>query len=182
MPQRDLSHLLAPLAELFEQEGDRAAETVYMAAVAMLERAAVEARESHGRRWRVYPKAELRQLRRDVALAMRLARTACAIHEVELARDEAMYAELRAAAEEAGRARRRAQTLPAELARLAKAKARSGVSALPNTGSGSTVVPDGTSEVVGRGARRRSGAGGISASGSGDAPIPADRRFGQPAE
>lgn len=74
--------------------------------------------------WRARPDAELRRLRREVDSALRLAAIAVDFQEV---RNKAVGEENRLVRDlqrQAGEARRRAQTLPAERARLAKARAR----------------------------------------------------------
>lgn len=112
------------IAGFVSRRGDRAAEVVWDAALAMLERAFRDARESSESRWRWYPRGELRRLRRDVAEALELARLAVALREEEQEQSRELDEELTRTAAEAGKARRRAQTLPAERARLAKAAVR----------------------------------------------------------
>jgi hypothetical protein len=112
------------LAAFVERRGDRSAEVVWSAALAMLERACADARECSSSRWRWYPAGELRRLRRDVAEGLELARLAVALQEEDAEQRRELDRDLAAAAAEAGRARRRAQTLPAERARLANAEAR----------------------------------------------------------
>lgn len=53
-----------------------------MAGIAMLEQAAVRAREGVWGRWKHYPRGEVRRLRRDVARALRL------IHEAVLLQEQ----------------------------------------------------------------------------------------------
>jgi hypothetical protein len=114
---------LENLARFLEDTTD-APEVLWLAAVAMLERATAEAREAKWSRFRYYPAGELRRLRRSLSEGVRLARLAVAIQEDENDRNRALDVELAEAAAEVGRARRRAQTLPAEQARLARAAAR----------------------------------------------------------
>lgn len=111
------------LLQFLRDVGD-APEVVWAASLAMLERALLEAREARYGRFRVYPAGQLRRLRTDVAAAMKLARLGVAMQEAETERDRELDADLHARAVAAGAARRRAQTLPAELARLAKAERR----------------------------------------------------------
>jgi hypothetical protein len=111
--------LVAFLADV----GD-APEVIWIAALAMMERALEEGREARHGRFRVYARGQLRRLRRDVAQAMLLARLAVEMQEASEQQDREVMEDLRAAREEEGRARRRAQTLPAELARLARQRAR----------------------------------------------------------
>lgn len=103
-----------------ERRGDRAAEVAWDAALALIRRAADDAGEGRWGRWRFYPKGELRRLRRDLAEGLELARLAVALCEEDKLQTAELDAELAEVAAEAGRARRRAQTLPAERARLAK--------------------------------------------------------------
>jgi len=107
-----------------ERHADRAASTAWVAALAMIEAACQEARERSHSRWRYYPAGELRRLRRDLAAALELARFAVALAEEERTLTETLERDARAERDQAGRQARRAQTLPAELARLANAARR----------------------------------------------------------
>lgn len=107
-----------------ERRGDRAAEVVWDAALVMVERAAVEARQGRHGRWRSHPKGELRRLRNDLAEALELARLAVHLQEEDELQTRELDLDLAAAAAAVGAARRRAQTLPAERARLSKAAER----------------------------------------------------------
>lgn len=111
-------------ASFVERFGDRAAEAVWWAALAMLERAAHEAREGQWGRWRYHPRGELRRLRRDLLPALMLARLAVAIQEDENDFLHELNREARQAVEEAERQRRRAQTMEAERVRLENARRR----------------------------------------------------------
>jgi hypothetical protein len=112
------------IAAFVERRGDRSAEIVWGAALEMIRQAAEEAKEGKWGRWRHYPKGELRRLRRDLAEALELAHLAVALQEEERAQHADLDRELHEAAVEAGRRRRRAQTLPAEQARLENARRR----------------------------------------------------------
>jgi hypothetical protein len=63
-----------------ERYAEKSAEALWVAALALLERAAVDARASPGR-WRAYPAGELRRLRRELVPALLLARVAVALQE-----------------------------------------------------------------------------------------------------
>jgi hypothetical protein len=112
------------MAGFLDRFGDESAEIAWLAGLAWIDRAAAAAREGKWGRFRYYPAGELRRLRRDLAGALQLCRWAVAMQEEENEHSRELTAELHAAAEEAGRRRRRAQTLPAERARLAKQRAR----------------------------------------------------------
>lgn len=120
---------LKGLAAYVERRGDRAAEVAWEASLALIVKAVDDAREGRFGRWRAYPRGELRRLRRDLAEGLELARLAVALQEEDREQTRELDGELRGLAGDAGRARRRAQTLPAERARLAKAAARSAGSA-----------------------------------------------------
>jgi hypothetical protein len=100
------------------------AEVAWLASLAWLERAAVEAREVADSRFRAFPEGELSRLRHELAGALSLARFAVAARRA----DEDLVAELtreaREAAADAGRARRREQTREAERVRLLRARCR----------------------------------------------------------
>lgn len=112
------------LAGFLDRYAEDSAEVAWTAATALLERAATCAREGNFGRFRYYPAGELRRLRRDVAVALALARFAVAMQEEENEAKRDLTRELYEAAEDAGRRRRRQGTLAAEQARLANAKAR----------------------------------------------------------
>lgn len=99
-----------------ERDAGAASEGLWLAALALIERAAADERARLGQ-WRHWPRGRVRRLRRDLAHALELARIALALEEAEQARADELAAELRAAAAEAGKRRRREQTLPAEDAR-----------------------------------------------------------------
>lgn len=107
-----------------ERYGEDAAEATWWAALAMLERATTLAREGQFGRWRHYPRGELRRLRRDVSRALLLARCAVDLQDESNETYRELTEDLRAEASRAAAARRRAQTLPAERARLEKARRR----------------------------------------------------------
>src|SRR3972149_8707621 len=104
-----------------ERHADRAASTAWVAALAMIEAACQEARERSHSRWRYYPAGELRRLRRDLAAALELARFAVALAEEERSLTQSHERDARAERDHAGRPARRAQPLPAGLARPAPA-------------------------------------------------------------
>lgn len=108
----------------FLEDATDAPEVLWAAGVAMIRRAASEAEEGRFGRLRHYPRGELRRARRDLAQGLRLLRIAAALIEADDERDSELAEELHARAVEAGRARRRAQTMPAQVARLAKAQER----------------------------------------------------------
>jgi hypothetical protein len=108
----------------FLEDVDDAPEVVWDAALAMVERAVSEARARSSSQWRYHAPGELRRLRRRVGAAMRLARLAAALQEAAQAHERDLDRELREQAAQAAAERRRAQTLPAERARLEKARQR----------------------------------------------------------
>jgi len=112
------------LEAFLERHGDRAAETLWWSALAILDRAVEDAAEGKWGRWRFYPAGELRRLRRDLAEGLELARLAVALQEEENESRAELDAELREAAAEAGRKRRRQGTLEAERVRLDNARRR----------------------------------------------------------
>jgi len=93
----------------------------------MLERAIGEAKEGRFGRFRAYPEGQLRRLRTDVARGMKLVRLATAMQVADRELGRELEEELHEQAVTAGKARRRAQTLPAELARLEKRRRLDGV-------------------------------------------------------
>lgn len=112
------------IAGFVERLGDQAAEITWEASLAMIERAARDAREAKWARFRWFPSGELRRLRRDLAHALELARFAVAMQEDETELVRELMADARAQAEEAGRRRRREQTMEAERVRLEKGRRR----------------------------------------------------------
>jgi hypothetical protein len=121
----DRQHVNGGLTDwLVSALGDDAAEAAWTSALALVEQAAQRAREGRFGRWRNYPDADLRRLRRDVAQALWLARTACAMQHA----GNDLVADLTAGAREAGHreaaARRRAGTVEAERVRLVRRRAR----------------------------------------------------------
>ncbi len=111
--------LVAFLAEV----GD-APEVVWAAGIAMLERAIGEAKEARHGRFRAYPDGQLRRLRTDVARGMKLVKLAAAMQNADRVADRELDEHLHQAAVDAGKAKRRAQTLPAQLARLENQRRR----------------------------------------------------------
>jgi hypothetical protein len=109
----------AVLLQFLEEVGD-APEVIWAAAVAVMRRALGEAEEARFGRFRHYPQGQLRRLRSDVSRALKLARLAVDMQEAETERDRELTVDLHAQAAAAGAAARRAQTLPAQLARLEK--------------------------------------------------------------
>lgn len=107
------------LVEFLTDVGD-APEVIWAASIAMLRRATSEAEEARFGRFRFYPEGQLRRLREDIARGLKLARLASAMQVAESARGAELDQELHDQAVEAARSRRRAQTLPAQLARLEK--------------------------------------------------------------
>lgn len=106
------------------EHADRMAEVAWLGALAWLERAAIEARETAESRFRVFPESELSHLRHEVAGALSLARFAAAARRADQDLVHELMRDTREAANAAERRRRREQTLPAERARLAGARAR----------------------------------------------------------
>jgi len=112
------------LESFLEQHADDTADAAFLAGIAMIERACMAARESVDYRWRSWPRGELRRLRGSLKLGLLLCRFAVLAREADEERwDEATEA-ARMVAELNGRARRRAQTLPAQEARLENARRR----------------------------------------------------------
>lgn len=97
-------------------------EILWTSSLVMMENAIGRTRNWHW--WRSYPTGELRRLRERMAHALMLARFAADLQEAENAHERELDRELREAAADAGRKRRRAQTLPAERARLEKHRQR----------------------------------------------------------
>jgi hypothetical protein len=111
-------------ALFLDRAGERAAEVVWQAALVWIRRAADEALEAAGSRFRSFPAGELRRLRYDLAEAMQLARLAAALASDEADRRYELTHELHEAAAEASRRRRRRGTLEAERVRLLRARCR----------------------------------------------------------
>jgi hypothetical protein len=122
---------LAELASFLQEHGDDAAEAAWLAAIALIENACGRGREGQFGRWRAFPRGELRRLRRDIAAGLRLARFAVVLQDAENARYDELEVELREAAAEAGRKRRRAGTLEAERVRLENAARQRGANGSP---------------------------------------------------
>lgn len=99
-------------------------EVLWSAALAIVRSVAADGEEARWSRFRHYPQGQVRHLREGLDRALELAELAAQWQEQIDRRDADLTAELREAAAEAGRKRRRAQTLPAERARLANARAR----------------------------------------------------------
>jgi len=114
--------LAAQIARLFDGYRDDLPETLWFASLAMIDKATERTRNWHW--WRSHPAGELRRLRDRLAPALALARMAAALQEADNGVDRDLARELREAAAASGKARRRAQTLPAQEARLAKARRR----------------------------------------------------------
>lgn len=122
-PYRDV--VIGRLADLLERSrysGDDVAELLWATSLSMIDRQIERARER--RWWKSNPAGELRAFRGRLAEAMALARFAAALQEADNAGEWEAEAPAREAAAAERAARRRAQTLPAELARLASAAAR----------------------------------------------------------
>lgn len=113
----------ASLLEFLTDVGD-APEVIWAAAIAMLRRATGEAEEGSAGRFRHSPEVQLRRLRESVARGMKLARLAAAMQEAYQLRDADLVDDLHAEAVASAKGRRRAQTLPAQLARLESQKRR----------------------------------------------------------
>jgi hypothetical protein len=104
-----------------------APEVVWSAGLAMLERAIAEAKEARYGRFGSYPEGSLRRLREDVARGMKLVRLGAAMQAAGREQGRELAEELRGQAAAAAKARRREQTLPAQLARLDKRRERLGL-------------------------------------------------------
>jgi len=112
------------LERFLEEHADDVSDGAFLAAIGVLEQACARARESVEFRWRSSPRTELRSLRRSVKLALLLARFAMLAREADRERWDEETADARMLEELNARARRRAQTLPAQEARLANARRR----------------------------------------------------------
>lgn len=101
MTALNTSPLRSALDRYLERHGERAAETAWLASLAMVERAAQDAREGQWGRWQFYPRGELRRLRGEIAAALELARLAAysqqAVNDRERALDLAATLQARAA-------------------------------------------------------------------------------------
>lgn len=115
---------VSELERFLARNAEDVAEAAWMAALGQLERAVRLAREGVDGRFRSHPPGELRRLRREVAVAMGLARLAAAVQKAENDRWRELEREARELAAARARAARRARTLPAELQRLANAASR----------------------------------------------------------
>lgn len=115
---------MSELERFLRGRSEDVSEASWLAALGQLERAVRLAREGADGRFRSHPTGELRRLRREVATGLGLARLAVAVQADENARWHELERAAREQAEANGRARRRAQTMPAELQRLANAAAR----------------------------------------------------------
>lgn len=114
--------MIGPGLDFVERFGDDAGEALFMAGLAMLDQALARAREGTYGRFRHYPRGELRRLRKDVSRGLTMCRQAAKLQD--LVNDElySLTHDLNEAARAAGARRRRAGTLAAEDARLAKRK------------------------------------------------------------
>lgn len=115
--------LVDALADLLDgYSGDELAEAMWQAALGVIDRALARTRDWAW--WKTYPRDEHARLTGELEEALRLAGFAA---EFQAARNLAVADEsrlVRDLAEQAAAARRRAQTLPAERARLARAAER----------------------------------------------------------
>jgi len=111
--------------ELFlERHADDTADAAFLAGIAMIERACAAARESVEFRWRSWPRGEFRRLRGSIRLGLLICRFAVLTREADQERWDEATAAARMLEELNARARRRAQTLPAQEARLENARRR----------------------------------------------------------
>ncbi len=106
------------LQAFVDRYGTEAPEAIWTAALALLEKAATDARAVSGNRWRHYPQGEIRRLRRELAGAMMLARLAAALQEEENLAESELVRAARDAAETQRKADGRARTAAAQRARL----------------------------------------------------------------
>lgn len=97
--------------------GSEAPEVIWTAALAWIERVAVDARHQSGQRWQHHPDGELRRLRRELAGGLMLARLAAALQEEDNSLERDLLLEAHAAAE-ARREQEKRERLEAERARL----------------------------------------------------------------
>jgi hypothetical protein len=126
-------------ARFVESFGDEAAEAIWLAACAWLERSAALARDTLDNRFRWYPKGELDRLRREIAAALQLARFACAVQSEENDMLTALMRPIREEAAAQAKAKRREGTLEAERVRLANAAKRRRAAAVPSDGKQSRI-------------------------------------------
>ena len=110
--------LAVQITALFDGYRDDLPETLWFASLSMIDKATERTRNWHW--WRSEPAFELRRLRERIAPALALARIAAALQEADNGVERDFERDLREAAADAGKRRRRAQTLPAERARLAR--------------------------------------------------------------
>jgi hypothetical protein len=104
--------------------GEDAADAAWTSALALLERAAQRAREGRHGRWAHYPDGDLRRLRRDVAQALWMARTAAVLQSESNDLVSELNKPVRAMVERDRQAQRRAGTVEAERVRLLRAQCR----------------------------------------------------------
>lgn len=98
------------LVDLLERMGDEAADAAWLAGVAALEKAALDARAALEFRWRSYPRGELRALRRNVKQGLALCRLAMLTAEADRERFEVDRRLAEELAEQARRAKRVGQS------------------------------------------------------------------------
>jgi GNAT superfamily N-acetyltransferase len=111
------------LMQFLQEVGD-APEVIWTAALAMIQRALDDAAEARWSRFRSYPQGQLRRLNESIARGVKLGELAVALQEADSAQERGLAADLLDHAAAAAKATRRAQTKPAEIARLANADAR----------------------------------------------------------
>lgn len=114
----------ADLDRFFEQYDGDAAEIIWTAALGMIEKAVIEARQTSSSRWRYFPGGELRRLRDELASALSLARFAAALEEDANERERKLAAGSEAALDEELRRRRRSGTEQAERVRTGRSSRR----------------------------------------------------------
>jgi hypothetical protein len=120
----DVTPGLPDFASFVERFGDEAAEVIWLAGCAWLERSAAAARDTLDNRFRWYPKGELDRLRREIAAALQLLRFASAVQAEENDMLTALMRPIREEAAAKAKAKRRDGTLEAERVRLENAAAR----------------------------------------------------------
>lgn len=101
-----------------------APEALWHGALSMTDQAVDRAREGRLGRWATDPRRELRRFEGEVEAALKLAEIAVECQEARTARYFRLDDDLVAVAREQGKAARRAQTVPAELARRVNAEQR----------------------------------------------------------
>lgn len=84
-----VAQLARQLAPLVDDYRDDLPETLWIAALAMIDKATSRTREWYW--WRSYPNSELRRLRQRIAPALALARVAAALQEADNAVDREAY-------------------------------------------------------------------------------------------